>query len=36
METQNTYMNLPIMKHFSESEISNKIDKFRKADKLNI
>jgi hypothetical protein len=33
METQNTYMNLPIMKHFSEGEISNKIDKFRKGEK---
>jgi len=33
METQNSYMNLPIMKHFNESEISNKVDKFRKGEK---
>lgn len=33
METQSTYMNLPIMKHFSEGEISNKVDKFRKGEK---
>lgn len=33
METQSTYMNLPIMKHFNESEISNKVDKFRKGEK---
>jgi hypothetical protein len=26
-------MNLPIMKHFSEGEISNKVDKFRKGEK---
>lgn len=33
METQSTYMNLPIMKHFNEGEISNKVDKFRKGEK---
>ena len=33
METQSTYMNLPIMKHFSEGEISSKVDKFRKGEK---
>ena len=34
METQSTYMNLPIMKHFNESDISNKVDKFRKGETL--
>jgi hypothetical protein len=33
METQSSYMNLPIMKHFNEGEISNKVDKFRKGEK---
>jgi hypothetical protein len=33
METQSSYMNLPIMKNFSEGEISNRVDKFRKGEK---
>jgi len=33
MKDATPYMNLPIMKHFNEGEISNKIDKFRKGEK---
>lgn len=33
MESRTTLMNLPILKHFNEGEISNKVEQFRKGEK---